>query len=249
MISTGYPYQQQMLESRFDFYSGSQITVWLGNIYLDDINSIQWVRTQNKMPIYGYASQLFDAVANGTVLVQGNFTINFRQQGYLPAIVRTIKDLYAKFNPDSPSSKSQNIDTWNTVQSLISKHLKNGTFGPNTAEEIKELGNSQDFFELAKEYEKIVWGEAGSYDTDVRYPADVQQAMDIPDGFNIMVSYGNPSNTEMQTKREVMQSTVKTLIGVHLVGEAQTIMVGGQPVQEQYNFIARNTDKFLGTSR
>jgi len=250
-MATGYQSQlQDTLSSKFDFYSGSQISVWFGNIFIDDINSIQWVRTQNKTPIYGYASQLFDAVANGTVIIQGNFLINFRQQGYIPAVVNYIRGLYEKVINNSANSKVQNSKVWATMENLISLHLQNGTFGPSSMEEIHAIGNSPDFSDLAKQYEGIIWGDQSvpSQD-DARYPADVQQATDIPDGFNIMISYGVPQSVDSPSTVERMRSTVKTLVGVHLVGESQVIQVGGDPVQEQYSFIARNTDTFIGTSR
>lgn len=244
-----YTSSHELFVNKFDFYSGSQITVWFGNILLDDINSIQWVRTQGKMPIYGYASQLFDTVANGTVIIQGSFTINFRQTGYLSAVVDSIKSLYKVLAPDDPTGKQQFDQTkWPVIKNLISSHLKNGTFGPSSIAEIQELGNSENFFDLAKVYEDAIWGAR-----DERAPAldapDVKQSKDIPGGFNILISYGNPSSSEARTMRDNMQSTTKSLTGVHLLGEAQRIEVGGQPIQEQYNFIARNTDEFLGTSR
>jgi hypothetical protein len=249
-VATGYKDQlEDTLVNKFDFYSGSQISVWFGDIFLDDINSIQWVRTQNKTPIYGYASQMFDAVAKGTVLIQGSFMINFRQQGYIPAIVAVIKNLYEEFRSGDPNKKVQNNQSWLTVKNLIALHLQNGTFGPSSAQEIQDLAKNPDFFDLAKEYEKIIWDSVSEKDTAIKFPADVQQSEDIPNGFNIMISYGVPQTTDAQSNLERMRSTTKTLIGVHLVGESQVIQVGGQPVQEQYSFIARNTDDYLGTSR
>jgi hypothetical protein len=254
MGTTGY-YSSNIdpIVNKFDFYSGSQITVWFGNIWLDDINSIQWVRTQNKMPIYGYASQMFDSVANGIVTIQGTFTINFRQRGYIQAIMDNIKVLYQAFVPDSADAKSPyDSSTWSTVKDLIALHLKNGTFGPKSVQEIQELGNSTNFFEQAKLYESVIWGDTGLINPDKTREysaADMMQASELPDGFNIMITYGNPSQNDLQTMRDHMQSTTKSLIGVHLVGESQIIQVGGQPVQEQYSFIARSTDEYIGTTR
>jgi hypothetical protein len=240
---------QELFINKFDFYSGSQITIWLGNILIDDINSIQWVRTQGKMPIYGYASQLFDSVAKGTVIIQGSFTINFRQQGYLAAVLDNISSLYKTLAADDPTGKRQFDQTkWPVIKDLIAAHLKNGTFGPSSVAEIQELGNSQDFYSLAKVYEDSIWGERDSRAPTLE-PPDVKQSLDIPGGFNIMISYGNPSQNQTTTLRDHMQSTTKTLVGVHLMGESQMIQVGGQPIQEHYSFIARNTDEFIGTSR
>jgi hypothetical protein len=234
--------------NRFDFYSGSQITVWFGNIMIDDISSIQWVRQQNKMPIFGYASQYFDAVANGIVTIQGSFVINFRQQGYLPAVIQKIKDLYKVYNSGSSESKiNASSSQWPVVKELISAHLRNGTFGPQTAQDIQDLGNSPDFFETVKIYEEFIWGNTiSSAENTLNYePPDVKQAKEISDGFNILISYGDPTYTTPKTMTDYMQSTVKMLDHVHLLGQAQMIQVGGQPVQEQYNFIARSTDAGL----
>ena len=232
---------QDPYSNTFSFYSGSQITVWFGNILIDDINSIQWVRTQNKMPIYGYASRNFDSIASGVVLVQGNFVVNFRQQNYMSFIMKAIKDLYQAYNPQTNTSSTNNQQVWSTVSNLISQHLQNGTFGPQTAADIQALGNSPNFFQLADDYASAVWGTAATQG-EIIYPADVEQTMDIPNGFEIQISYGSPTTSDAQTVTQLMQSTTKTLNGVHLVGESQIIQVGGNQVQEQYSFIARDTD-------
>jgi hypothetical protein len=251
MSTQGYYNQSQdQFINKFDFYSGSQITIWFGNILIDDINSIQWVRTQGKMPIYGYASQLFDAVADGTVVIQGSFAINFRQSGYISAVLESITTLYKVLAPDDPTGKQQFDQTkWPVIKDLIASHLRNGTFGPSSIAEIQELGNSENFFDLAKVYEDTIWGASDARNPALINAPDVKQSMAIPGGFNILISYGNPSHTETNTLRDHMQTTTKSLVGVHLLGEAQMIQVGGQPIQEQYNFIARNTDEFMGTSR
>ena len=236
--------------NKFDFYSGSQITVWFGDILMDDINSIQWARTQNKRPIYGYASQEFDTVANGTVLVQGNFTINFRQVGYLTAIMEEIKNIYRDITGGKTSEEKAKFDSeaWPQVRKFIGHHLKNGTFGPTTNQEIKDIGNSTDFLELANIYENTIWGEVSAvdeYGKQRKIVADIAQSEMIPNGFNILITYGNTSGSDNQTLNSRLQSTTKALNGVHLMGESQAIQVGGQPVQEQYNFIARSTDEYI----
>lgn len=70
----------------YDFFSGSDAKVYLGDIYVEDIITIQYNVTQSKVPIYGYASQLFDAIAKGQVLVEGTLAINFKEVGYLNLI-------------------------------------------------------------------------------------------------------------------------------------------------------------------
>lgn len=244
--------------NRFDYYSGSQITVWFGDILLDDISSIQWSRSQNKKPIYGYSSQQFDAVAKGVVIIQGSFVINYRQAGYLSLVMNEITRLY---------TNTQDTGNWPEIRQMIGLHLRNGTFGPKTAQEIQDIAKSPNFIELAKTYEDIIWGDLATgtaqtegygtvstappgYDTASSIAsADVTQHERIPDGFNIIITYGNNSMNDKRRLNDYLQSTVKSLNGVHLVGDNQVIQVGGQPVQEQYDFIARGTDEQLSSFR
>lgn len=72
----------------YDYYSGSDCKVFYGDIWVDDIVSIQFNVNQNKTPIYGYASQNFNAVAKGRVIVNGTLTIAFKETGYLNLIQR-----------------------------------------------------------------------------------------------------------------------------------------------------------------
>jgi hypothetical protein len=253
--------------NRFDYYSGSQITVWFGDILIDDIYAIQWQRQQAKRPIFGYASQTFDCVANGTISVVGAFTVNFRQRGYISMIINEISKIYSL-------KTNQN---WNEIRKLVSLHLRHDTFGPKTAEDIAMMASAPNFAELADAYEQEIWGPppgkgvgvglggdggfgfgvhgssgAGiSGDGLIRdyEPPDIIQRKLIPDGFNILITYGNQLGDEAKTLRDKLQTTTKTLIGVHLLGESQAIQVGGNPCMEEYSFMARSTDEFIGITQ
>lgn len=86
----------------YDYFSGINAKIFFGDVWVDDIITIQWSISQGKEPIYGYASQEFDAVAKGTRIVQGNLVIAFKEVGYLNAI-----DKYIKIQRD----KIENIGT------------------------------------------------------------------------------------------------------------------------------------------
>ena len=85
---------------RYDAVSGAQITVQLDNrVILDDCTAIQYTLTQAKKPVYGYHSQLFDAVAPGIVIVHGRLWLNFIHQGYLRALIEGAKQGTDLFQP------------------------------------------------------------------------------------------------------------------------------------------------------
>lgn len=124
---------------RYDAVSGAQITVQLDNrVILDDCTAIQYTLTQAKKPVYGYHSQLFDAVAPGIVIVHGRIWLNFIHQGYLRALIEGAKqgtDLFQPWsnqereNPELPDStedliahvQANNRETLST----LSQRLKN----------------------------------------------------------------------------------------------------------------------------
>jgi len=71
----------------YDFFSGTDCKVFFGDIWVDDIITIQYSVSQTKTPIFGYASQYYQGVAMGQVLVNGVLTIAFKEVGYLNSII------------------------------------------------------------------------------------------------------------------------------------------------------------------
>lgn len=91
----------------YDYYAGSDCKIFFGDIWVDDIITIQYNSTQSKTPIYGYASQNFDAIARGQILVEGNLAIAFKETGYLNIIQATLE--------------SQRVDASQLIQGKIKK--------------------------------------------------------------------------------------------------------------------------------
>ncbi len=228
----------------FSYYSGAQISIWFGNIWIDDATSIGWQYNQEKRPIYGYASQYFDSVAKGQIIIQGQLAINFREKGYLSAVMRGMSTLKKNYTDSN---------TWETVGRVVSQHLRNGTFGPQTLDEIGNLGGSDNFWETAELYEKAIWGnlddtKGADGRTNYTETPDVYQHKNFPDGFNLLVTYGDIGAMDPKSVHDMATSTTKTLTGVHLLGSSQVIQGNGEPIQEAYSFMARDMDEYVGTT-
>jgi hypothetical protein len=82
-----------------DYFSGAQCALYIGDTWVDEVTSMTYSVRQNRMPLYGYADQLFKDVSKGQVLVQGEFTINFKEAGYLFLIL----DRYQTLMNNRPS--------------------------------------------------------------------------------------------------------------------------------------------------
>lgn len=74
-----------------EYFTSQQAALYIGDVFIDEAVGINYSIQQSKSPIYGYASQLFDAVSAGTVLAQGQFTINFKESGYIWLVLQRYK--------------------------------------------------------------------------------------------------------------------------------------------------------------
>lgn len=76
-----------------DYFSGAQVAIYIGDVLVDEVTSMSFAVSQSKSPLYGYASRLFDGVSEGNVIVQGEFSINFKEAGYLWLILNRYREL------------------------------------------------------------------------------------------------------------------------------------------------------------
>lgn len=74
-----------------DYVTAAQGRIFLGGILLDECYDIQYMYKEAKEPIYGYLSKHWDAVLDGTVIIYGSFTINYKHDAYLSSILDKIK--------------------------------------------------------------------------------------------------------------------------------------------------------------
>ncbi len=61
------------------YYSDISAEAYINGEWFEDINTIAWQVNQQQYPIYGYNSYIYDDLALGTRIIQGQFTINFTE--------------------------------------------------------------------------------------------------------------------------------------------------------------------------
>jgi hypothetical protein len=67
----------------YEYFSGANTILTFAGQPSLEVGAIQFNLIDSAIPIYGYNSRLFDAVAPGQVLIQGSFVINFVHPDYL----------------------------------------------------------------------------------------------------------------------------------------------------------------------
>lgn len=136
------------LLARYSYYSGSQIAVFIGDIFIDEAVFIAYDLAQAKRPVYGYASAYWDALLDGVVIVQGRLAINYIDNRYLSM---TIFDHLRrrKANPDMTGMQLDNpIQQMEMLASLGAHNLLHQTGRANfqqVAETLKRKYWQEDF--------------------------------------------------------------------------------------------------------
>lgn len=81
------------------YYSATDAEIYFGNTFIDEVTYITYQVSQNIAPIYGYNSYIFDDVAFGSRMIQGQFGINFTKSNFLSDVLKSLKTV-AKFNAE-----------------------------------------------------------------------------------------------------------------------------------------------------
>ena len=221
-------------EYNLDYFSGAQAAVYIENVLVDEVTSLQWTVQQSKIPIYGYASQTFDEMANGTIIVQGSFSINFTHSGYLWSILKN------RHNPTVFNANKKLVDeitylnVRDRVQSQDTKAAK------DRVDEIESYmlllnelrDNNVTTGNVTKQINDVVWGPDNSEKrADMGFGHELRTDRRILNGFDIYLEF-------MHDGSEI--ATVRKIENVHLIGKGQTVVIDENPVQEVYSFYAKN---------
>lgn len=89
VVSTGKSIDGTISSSTFykRYYSDISAELYINGEWFEDINTIQWQVQQQQYPIYGYNSYIFDDVALGSRIIQGQFSINFTEPNIIEKVI------------------------------------------------------------------------------------------------------------------------------------------------------------------
>lgn len=85
-----FPWRMGNVNYEYDMYSGSQVLVYFEDVLVEDAARIGWNVSQRRVPVYGYASQYFNALASGNVIANGSLWVYFKEAAYMPTILRHV---------------------------------------------------------------------------------------------------------------------------------------------------------------
>lgn len=212
------------------YFTMTQARMYIGALFIDELNALQFTLQDNKIPIYGYASRFYDAMAQGKSLVQGQFTINFISEGYLYTVLNEYQNqlIQADIPVDPVAAQQQarlqslvnrlqNPDpTWTPTQITAAKTEINAlaaSLGPTA------LANANAGISAAKRQQNnSILGLAGG-----DYPNAVYS--DI--SFDVVLEYTGAGRT-----------ITRRLEDCHLISNESIMDHSGTPILDSYGFIA-----------
>lgn len=227
-----------------EYFSGQDVRIYFGNTWVDEVVALNFQLIENVAPIFGYASYTFDTVARGSRQIQGSFRINFKEAYYLHSLTNRMEYELSQQVPVALKSGAP----------LQNKNMpKNNITIDHLLGSIESIYSSSDFDALATQFEDSLWGGStlsGMQDrTNTRgnesffYPQSGRPNL-AKDGFSILVLYGPYTQSYVAgATNEKVATTTHSLVGVHLTGVSQIVDNTGQPIYEEYTFIARDLDE------
>jgi hypothetical protein len=91
-----------------EYFSGAQVSLYIGDVWVDEVTTLSYGYQQSRTPVYGYSSTLYDDLTEGRILVSGQFTVNFKEAGYLFLVL----DRYRKQNQPSGSLVEESLNSF-----------------------------------------------------------------------------------------------------------------------------------------
>lgn len=253
------PQWQVVNEFNSSYYSGLDVSVYFGNIFLDECIQLQYSEMEQVRPIFGYADYTFRHVSHGARIVQGSFAINFKDAGYMLKLLEYLDDP-DRVNDVIEHIAAQQIQNSSKMGDIPSKQIYQSTSeNPNNGWPVTRVALSRDlsledivnndgasdpdiYRRIMDNLKRQHWGEAAvapgtpnisSADQSAKY--QVTPGV-ISVGFDIIIKYGQPEDSY---GGKPGWGTLETIKDCHITGFQKTIDDSGRNVIENYNFIAR----------
>lgn len=236
------------------YYSGLDVSMYFGDIFMDEIVQLQFNEVEQVRPLFGYADYVFRKVSRGSRLISGAFTINFKESGYVPKILELLKDPYylnrklskmgskatATSKKSTGTKTSSEISADNFAGLAISNDFTLEDFLSYTGGKGDVSGDSQ-YAKTMDALDDAYWKTASdSTSSAVATRLARERARRKPryattaSGFDIIIKYGQPEDMGDLPG----WGTLEKIKNCHITGVNKMIDDSGRNVLEAYSFLA-----------
>jgi hypothetical protein len=242
------------------YYSGLDISVYFGAVYMDEVISLQYQEVEQVKPNFSYASYTYNSISRGARLVTGSFTINFKESGYLYNLLKTLRNtgtmeanlqrMYSG-EADYPYSKEakDRLEKVSVVQDALANDFTLEDFVA-IASSGSKVYNKDNYQEVMDQLDTAIWEPAAHYnDRDVvtKRNSETKRGVDLDTakfrgpslGFDVIIKYGQPEDAG---KGKPGWGTIETVRGCHITGVSKTIDDTGKNTLEVYSFVGQTVE-------
>lgn len=208
-----------MVAANKKYYSGSQASLYIGDVWVDEIINYSFTLQHDRSPVYGYGSQHWDFMPKGTIIVMGEFTINFKEPNYLWIIL----ERYKKFRLTGKRNESEDKKLRNLQDKFKTSP---DTFANDTRRSLNAFfeAGTQDLQSVAQAI-KLNFNEQGLVENQSKKRELLNHS-----SFNMVLGYGKPGPDSIGERINDIQIMQKTKV----------LESDGRPITETYSFIARD---------
>ena len=198
----------------FEYFCGANVLIRVGDMPILEATGLSISLQESKRPIYGYSSRMFDAVAAGQVIVQGQLLINYVHQDYLYHAINAGLDIGASKGIDVPAPKVGSADLEDYMRTL--------------GEDPGLEGAMQD--ELRQQF----WADS-FIDNKTALLENSRNPHDNLSGINLRVTFGEQDLGAMDSGKTGIH-----ISNVYFLGRSTVISISEEVIVESYPFIARD---------
>lgn len=210
----------------YEYFCGANIVVQVEDFPVLEAVGISYQAQESKMPIYGYSSRHFDAVARGQVIVQGSLAINYVQQDYLFHAIRLGLNK-KKVQVDGFGSPNQDL------LELADIMKENDAVRDEIFQEL--VRNYPENIRLAQAFKQRHWDLGVNDNLGKAKDVIVPNPFDVYGGIDIKITFGSKPNDFERTG-----VTGVLLSNCYFTGRGVSISIDEQSIIEEYGFFARN---------
>lgn len=219
------------------YFTCEDARLYIGNIFIDESIFVQFTLQDNKIPLYGYRSRFYDAMAQGHSIVQGQLGLNFVSEGYLYTALNNYKTLSATAATGDQARLNSLVYTENQI---LTRQKTNNIY---TQDDINATAAASDTSQLAQiQAEKLkLVNKLGptSLDTAQAYITSSTAPTPVPGkGYSNAIYLDVPFDLVLQLNG-AQRSVTRRLEGCQLIANDQVIDSSGNTLSDGYSFIAR----------
>lgn len=245
------------------FFSGEDVKIFIDGLFdaTDemDIASMAYVVKQEKQPLYGFWSYNYDAMMYGTRLITGEFSIYSRYPRRMTQLLEKAAKVRSESSNANPSTSvisslnssiEDKSDEININKYWTSTQLDRVTTGAKTLSALEGYEDtSHNIFSAHPPFNLVIFygaEETGITSTSISTYKSGTEVNEQLNSDRILATDMNERSSLLANNRTPMKIVLQN---VQLVSMSTSYQSGGQPLVENYQFIARDfyfTDDNIG---